>query len=239
MSLNQTQAQILANVRQFASAAGTTDLLRHPDANVRDYINRALGSLHRKLTEAGVGNRYLSSQTVSIVSGTATYALASDFDHLISVDLTANGVKSWLVAYEMNERPMLTDANASYSGVPITYRLRGANVEYLPTPGGTYTSTLWYVPTPTNWSTGTSDASSTFDTINRLDEYLVAYAAKKIATKDRKWDLVKECDSVLAEIGEEIVAIGHSRDRNSPPRPVDEMRTNRWGRRMSVPMRWR
>lgn len=239
MSLTQTQAQILANVRQFADAAGTTALQRHANANVYDYINRALGSLHRKLTEAGLGDRYLSSTTMSLTSGTATYSLPATFDHLISVDLTANGTKTWLVAYEMHERPALTDPASTFSGTPICYRLRGSNIEYLPTPGSSYSSVIWYVPTPTSWATDGTDASSTFDTINRLDEYLVAYASRLIAVKDKKWDLVGQCKALMEEIGDEIASIGHARDRNSPPRPVDEMMHDRFGRRRLIPRRWR
>lgn len=238
MSLNQTQAQILANVRQMTDTAGTTALLKHPSANVYDYINRALASLHRKLTEAGLGDRYLSSTTVTTVSGTATYSLPATFDHLISVDLEANGAKGWLTAYEMHERPMLTDPNAITSGVPVTYRLRGSNIEYLPTPMGVYTSTLWFVPTPTNWATDGSDATSTFDTINRLDEYVIAAASVPIAFKEKNWGLKKELDGVVSGIGEELAAIGRMRDRNSPPRPVDDTLTNRFGRRSRFPTRW-
>src|SRR5687767_4008979 len=157
MALSQTQNQILENVRQFANAKGTTALLRHPNANVYDYINRAFGSLHRKLTEAGLGDRFISSTTVSVTSGTATYALPATFDRLLSLDMNANGSKYWLSKYEMNERPGLTDPSSTYTGVPLTYRLRGSNIEYLPTPGGSYTGTLWYVPTSSNLATDGTD----------------------------------------------------------------------------------
>jgi hypothetical protein len=234
MALTQTQGQIAENVRQFANAKGTTALLRHPNTNVYDYINRAHGSLHRKLTEAGLGDRFLSTTTVTTASGTSTYSLPATFDHLISIDMSANGAKFWLSGHEMNERPGLTDPSATYTGVPLTYRLRGSNIEYLPTPSGVYTSVLWYVPTPTNWATDGSDSSSLFDTINRLDDYIIAYAARFIATKDRAWDLVNECKELCKEIAEEIEVIGHARDRNSPPRPINERPTNRFGRRMHV-----
>lgn len=90
MALTQTLAQIRENVLQFADVKGTTALARHPVATVNDYINRGLGSLHRKLTEALPDQRYLSSSTITTVKGTSLYTLPADFEHLI--DLRAKGV---------------------------------------------------------------------------------------------------------------------------------------------------
>jgi hypothetical protein len=226
VSLTQTLANMRTNVRRFSDAGGTTALVRHPDADLNDYINRGLGSLYRKLTEAVPDQRFLSTTTINLVASTTTYALPADFDSLISVDLTANGVKVWLVAYEMHERPALTDPATSYQGVPFCYRLRGANIEYLPTPSSSYTSSLWYVP---NVTTLAVDAA-TFDTISRLDDYVIAYASRFVAVRDKNWDLASMCKSMCAELEDEIVATGRMRDRNSPSRVVDERQANRWGR---------
>lgn len=227
MALNQTLAQLRASTRKFANVQGTTALLRHPDADVNDYILRAIGSLYRRLTEAQPDQRFLSFTTVTMVNGTSTYALPSDFDSLISVDMTAQGVKVWLTAYENNERPTLTDPAEYTTGIPAYYRLRASNIEYLPTPSYAYTSTVWYVPSAQQPAEGQS-----FDTISRLDDYLVAYASRIIATKDKNWDLVSECRSVCTEMADEIAFIGRSRDRNSPARITDVTVANRWGRRL-------
>ena len=227
MALTQTRTQIRANVRRLSDTGGTNALARHPDADLNEYIDIALGSLHRALSEGIVDQRYLSSTTVSTVAGTLTYALPATFDHLISVDISANGHKSWLAAYEMHERPMLTSPDATTSGVPVAYRLRGANIEYLPSPSGVYSSVLWYVPTPTQF---TADGD-TFDTVNRLDTFLVAYAARFIAVKDKNTTLVGLCNELLGELHADIANVARNRDKNSPVRIVDESVRNRWGRR--------
>lgn len=228
MALTQTRTQIRANVRRLSDTGGTNALVRHPDADLNEYIDQALGALHRALSMGIVDQRYLSSTSVSITEALgASYALPATFDHLISVDLSANGYKSWLTAYEMHERPGLTTPDANTTGTPTTYRLRGSNIEYLPTPGGSYTSVLWYVPTPTQF---TADAD-TFDTVNRLDTFLVAYAARFIGVKDKNTTLVGLCDELIGELREDIAMVSRSRDKNSPPRVVDETRSNRWGRR--------
>ncbi len=227
MALTQSLAQMRNNVRKLADAGGTNARVRHPDPDVNDYVNRGLASLHRKLNEVQGDQHYLSSTSISIVANTLTYSLPADFGHLISADITANGTRSWLAAYEMHERPEFTNPDSSYSGVPSVYRLRGASIEYLPASTGAYTSVLWYVPRPT---TLTLD-SQTFDTINRLDDYVIAYAARFIAVKDKNMELVALCKSLMTELEEDIAQIGRSRDRNSPPRVVDERLHNRWGRR--------
>ncbi len=146
MPLSQSLVQMRTNVRRFANVQGTTALLRHPDADLNDYINRALGSLHRRLTSAMPDQRYLASTTVTTEDGVSTYALPALFDFLISAEMTADGVRRWLQAYEMHERPGIISPDQPVTGVPTVYRLRGGNIELLPTPGDEYDVLLWYVP---------------------------------------------------------------------------------------------
>lgn len=213
-------------VRKFANVQGTTALLRHPDADLNDYINRALGSLHRKLTTALPDQRILASTTITTSSAVTTYALPAGFDHLISAEIVVNGHRTWLQGYEMFERAMLASADQPVEGIPFTYRLRGSNIELLPTPKDDYDVLLWYVPAASQL-TGNTQA---YDTISRLDEYVIAYASRPIAVKDKNWDLVAACKSVMDELSGDIDVLARNRDRNSPPRIVDVYQTDRWGR---------
>lgn len=226
MALTQTLLQLRTNVRRMANVQGTTALQRHPDADLNDYVNRGIAALRRELDVAIPDQRFLTSSTVTTEAGTTTYSLPADFNHLVSIDLTADGRTVWLTPYEMHERAMLTDSAESYSGVPFTYRLRGSNIELLPEPTGVYTATLWYISDP---STLSSDAS-TFDTITRLDDYVVAYAAKLVAIKDKNADVVQMCNDLMANMREDIAMAARTRDKNAPSRIVDERQTDRWGR---------
>ncbi len=226
MALNQSLLQLRNNVRKFSNVQGTTALLRHPDADLNDYLNRALGSLHRKLTTALPDQRYLASTTLTTSDGVATYGLGVNFDHIISLELSADGSRVWLLGYEMHERPALVSPDQAYEGIPFTYRLRGANLELLPVPSGAYTVYIWYVPSSTQL---TSDGQ-VFDTISRLDDYLVAYASRLVAIKDKNWDLAAQCKDLVMELDGEIAVLGRNRDRNSPPRIVDVYMADRWGR---------
>jgi hypothetical protein len=226
MALTQTLAQLRTNVRRMADAGGTTALQRHPDADLNDYVNRGIAALRRELDVAIPDQRFLASSTVTTVAGTTTYSLPADFNHLVSIDILADGTKTWLLPYELHERASLTSPDINSSGVPLAYRLMGGNVELLPAPQGVYTVTLWYVADP---STLSLDAS-TFDTITRLDDYVIAYAAKLVAMKDKNWDLLGACDGLMDRMREDVQFIARSRDRNSPSRIVDESLANRWGR---------
>lgn len=227
MALTQTREQIRDAVRRFTNTQGASALLRHPDADLNEYILRGLSRLRFLLTQANPDQRYLGSTSSSTSDSVTLYSLPSDFGFLIAVDLVANGAKTWLTSYEMHERAALTSADQPSSGIPFCYRLRGGNIEFLPTPGGAYTYTLWYVPHTTEF---TADAS-VLDTINRLDDYVIAYASRFVATKDKNWDLLGECKALMAELTGEIEVIGRSRDQNSLGRISDVHLADRWGRR--------
>lgn len=235
MALTQTLVQLRTNLRLFADVGGANALLRHPDSSCNDYLNRGIAALYRVLETAVPDQRFLAQTTVTTAQGTSLYALPSNFDHLISVDLSANGLKSWLIAYEMHERPALTDPSISYTGIPFCYRLQAGNVELLPVPQGVYTATLWYVP-----SVGQLSADSdTTDTISRLDDYVLAYAGRLVGVRDKNWQFVATCKGIIDEIRADVEVAGRSRDKNSPPRVVDESQADRWGRRHNLPRRWR
>jgi hypothetical protein len=227
MALTQTREDMRDALRSFTNTQGTTALLRHPDAELNGHLLRGLSRLRYRLNQQNPDQRILSSTSAATSDGTSLYSLPSDFSFLISVDIVANGTKSWLTSYEMHERAALTSADQPSSGIPFCYRLRGGNIEFLPVPGGAYTYTLWYVPHTTEF---TSDAS-VLDTINRLDDFVIAYAGRFIATKDKNWDLLGECKALMAELEEEIAVLGRSRDQNSPSRITDVYRADRWGRR--------
>jgi hypothetical protein len=212
--------------RKAANVQGTSALQRHPSADLFDYVNRGIAALDRllKLADNG-GQRFLSSSSIATVDGTELYALPSDFMHLISLSGEVNGVMRWLTAYDNNDRPHLVDTNAGWTGEPIYYRLRQANISLLPVPADVYTLTLWYAPNPSTLTTG-----QTYDSIARLDDYIVTYAARFVAEKDKNWDHYDRLSARLGELKGEIEAIGRNRDLNSPARIVDMTKRDRYGR---------
>ena len=214
----------MADVRKMTDTEGLTS--RHPDSDLADYVNRGYGALYRILAAAIPSHRFLASVTDSLTPYVSTVALPADFRSLLSVDIDANGSRQWLLAYEFHERPFLADQNSSSYGTPNCYRLQAGNIEFLPSPDSAYSYTLWYVPNATQL---TSDAA-TADVIDRLDEYVINFAARIVAKKDKNWDLADRCAAELGEMRSDIEVLGRSRDMNSPPRVVDVTLADRFGR---------
>lgn len=225
MTLSRTIDQMVDGARRCAGVQGTSALERHPDADLFDYCNRGIAALYRILAIADSGQRYLASTTLTTSANTEVYALPSDFMHMVSLSGQINGVQRWYTPYEMQERPHLVDQNAGWTGEPLYYRLRGSNISLLPVPKGVYSLTLWYSPAP-----GTLTTGQTFDTIARLDEYVVWWAAKEIAKKDRNWELHDRLSSDLAKLESQVDAIARNRDQNHGNRIQDVTPRDRFGR---------
>lgn len=225
MALNRTIDQMVDATRKAANIQGTTALQRHPSADLFDYVNRGIAALDRILKVCDTGQRFLSSTSIATVDGTELYALPSDFMHLISLSGEVDGVMRWFTAYEHNERPALADTNAGWTGAPLYYRLRQGNISLLPTPHSVYTLTLWYSPNPSTLTTG-----ETYDTIARFDDYIVTYAARLVAEKDKNWDHYDRLGARLTELRSDIEALGRNRDHASPARIIDVTQRDRFGR---------
>lgn len=225
MALNRTIDQMVNATRRATNALGTTALQRHPDVDVFDYVNRGIAALDRRLKLADTGQRFLSSTTITTAAGTESYALPATFMFLISLSGSIDGVMRWFTPYAHNERPLLSDPNAGWTGEPLYYRIQGSNLSLLPVAAGVYSLTLWYAPNPSTLTTGQS-----YDTIARLDDYIVCYAARLIAEKDSNWELHDRMGARLAELQGEIEAIGRNIDANSPARIVDATVRDRFGR---------
>jgi hypothetical protein len=225
MPLTRTIDQMVDATRRCTDTQGTAALVRHPDVDLFDYVNRGIAALARVLRSVDSGQRFLSSTTITTVAGTELYTLPPDFMFLVSLGGEVNSVQRWLTSYEMNERPHLVDDNAGWTGEPMFYRLRGDNISLVPVPAAVYSLTLWYTANPSTLSTG-----QTFDTIARLDDYVVWWAAKEIAKKDRNWELHDRLGADLAALRADIESIGASRDKNSAARIIDVTQRDRYGR---------
>lgn len=227
MALTRTLDQMVARVRRTCDVEGTSGVARHPTADIYDELNSGVAALNRLFKEVAPGQRFLASTTISTVSGTSVYALPSDFRSLISIDITANGAKTWMTAFETAERAQLTSPTNSSQGVPYVYALQGQNIELLPIPQGIYTVELRYTPTTTELAGGTS----VFDTIERLDDFVVWFASRSVTKKDRLWELHDRLAQDIAKIEKEIRTIARNYDMNAAPRIADVNPPDRFGRR--------
>jgi hypothetical protein len=132
------------------------------DAEILAMVNASIAQLHNIIT--GLDPDYfLSSDDSNVVSGTATYALATDCFKPKGVDLnqlqSGAGERLW-----------------------TRYRIEGSNIRLMPTPGWSETNglRLWYIPTPTVLSAD----SDTYDGISGFDEWVVLNCCVMCAAKE-------------------------------------------------------
>lgn len=178
MAQSVTVSSLITLVRQMADIERSQVCT---DTEIVSYINKAYRELYNAIVLAHQ-NYFVSSGTITLVPGTDTYAVPSDFMKLLGVDLVVDSSQSiTLLPYNLNER------NRSQTGLIYThplqrsfrYILMGSNLKFVPKasiPSGTVT--VWYVPAPADLT-----SVSSFDAINGLDEYVTAAAAEKCLIK--------------------------------------------------------
>jgi hypothetical protein len=226
VALTQTLAQLREAVQRTADVVAFTD--RHPAAYINGLVNRGLGALHRLTAQVNPEFRPLASTTITCDGANTLYALPADFRSLISCEYTdGNDAKSWLTPFEMHERASLTTATERANSVRAHhYRIIGGNIELLPLPPEDHTALLWYATTATQLS---SDAD-TADVFDRLDDYVIWWAAREIADERGDWERAARLDAKLAAMTGDIMVVARQRDVSHPSRIVNLNHADRYGR---------
>lgn len=226
MALTRTLAQLRDSVRRTANVMAFSD--RHPDASINDLINRGIGALHRLTAIVNPEFRPLGSTTVTFDGSATEYALPANCRTVISVEYTDdNDAKTWMTPYELHERASLTTPSVEDSSTRAHhYRVLGTNIEFLPRPPSGHTALVWYATTAPQLS---SDAQ-TVDVFDRLDDYVIWWAAREIAMDRDDWDRHDRLSAKIASLEADIQVLAHHRDRSHPARVVDLNHADRFGR---------
>lgn len=205
--------------RAYQRGGFESALARFPEAEVTAYLNESIADLWDQILRARGFDGYEASTTISTVAGTTVYAVTAAFYELLSVsiDLGAGRGSVPMQRFSSLERPELENPATWGDGQPYAYKLVGNNIELLPTPLAAYSVEVRYIPT----STELSGDSDTFDGINGWEEWAVVDAARKMATKERDWELVGNLQADLRRLEDRIKVMAGSRDRANPRRVVD------------------
>jgi hypothetical protein len=215
VSLTTTLELMRTAVRYTADVVAFTD--KHPDTRINVLINQGLGALSRVCRTTNPEFQPIASTTVTTDGDTTTYALPSNFRSLISVEYTADGFKEWLVPFEMHERAALTTPDtASVSTRACAYRIIGTNIELLPLPPANQSALLWYATSVTQLATD----AATFDTMERLDSYVIWWAAREIAMEREAWERYDRLTQRMQELEGDIRILARSLDLSHPSRIV-------------------
>ena len=118
------------------------------DAEIIRLLNLELAGLQDLLISAQEQDYYLSESTISIVAGTSLYNLPATFYQLKSVTLEWGATRFELVrplnSVKARKRMQNQLVWAEYGSK--AYRLRNAQIEFLPAPTSAVTARLQYIP---------------------------------------------------------------------------------------------
>jgi len=233
VSLTRSLEQIRDSVRRAADVVAFTD--RHTDASVNDLINRGLGALSRVCRTVNPEWLPIASTTITADGVNTSFALPSNFRSLISVEYTGEGHKTFLIPFEMHERAALTDPDVTSSATRSRYyKVVGTNLELLPRPPNAHTVLVWYATRATQL---TSD-SDTVDVMDRLDDFVIWWAAREIAMDRGDWERHDRLSAKIAEITAEVQILARSIDLSHPSRIVDKAHADRYWRVSRRGWRW-
>jgi len=112
----------------------------------RRMINRGYAELYDLIvTSANSEDYFLKSGTISLVSGTATYDLPTDFYKSRGVDLNTGGSEVPLRRYNFSER----NVGGLYSTASdMRYHIQSDSIVFNPKPSSSDTVTIYYIPSP-------------------------------------------------------------------------------------------
>jgi hypothetical protein len=230
MALTRRLDEIRDAVQRTADVVAFTD--KHPVSYINDLINRGLGALSRICRTTNPEFQPLGSTTITTDGSSTSYSLPSNFRSLLSVEYIADGCKTWLIPYELHERSVLTTPDVtSASRRAQFYKVIGSNLELLPLAPANHRAFIWYATTVTQLA---SD-SQTMETMERLDDYVIWYAAREIAQERENWDRVDRLTQRMAELEGDIRILARSIDLSHPGRVTRvefANRYDRYGRRL-------
>jgi hypothetical protein len=177
-----------------------------------------------KLVSAGAGDYLETSTNISIVAGTDTYALPTNFYVALAVDVkTTTGTNyATMKRYSWGERNRL-EFGAGVDRTDTRYRIHGDNIKFKPTPTWTETNSvlLTYVPVPAtllanaNTAVNAAVAANTnVDGVFGWDDWIVYDCLIKFVGGKEEGD-ASEWQGLLAKLNARIEDM-RMRDRHEP-----------------------
>lgn len=160
---------MITSVRRRANIESQTGFI--PDAEIVEYLNTHLADLYDKLVQAGGQPRMRTAYSVSLVSGTDTYALPGDFYQLQSIDILISANQRISARPFMEyERNTFKGWNTPWTvGRPVYYRLQGDNIVFIPMPSASFTAEMHYYAA----FQSLVNVGDRFDGVNGWEEYAI------------------------------------------------------------------
>jgi hypothetical protein len=188
---------------------------------INTYINDAICELHDLLV--GVFEDYYRSlSTITIVGGTESYSLPSDFYKALKVFALSGTVRTQIRKFSLDELEVLSGVdNIPTNSLTVglsRYRILGDKIYFAPVPSQAGSVELWYVSQATQLS-GDSDKLTVYAPVSWWDEYVSLVAAVKL--KIREESDASALAAMMERCRQRIVSASKERDAGEPARVVD------------------
>jgi hypothetical protein len=208
MARTRTLLQLRTEVRN----RGDFQSVRHTDAELTRSINESIAELYDLLVSSNK-DYYLDSKDYSVVAGTDTYALPTDFYKVVGVDVQDSSRWRLMRRFNWSERNQLQESAATKWNT--RYRVMGSNLRLRPSPSWTGTIRFWYIPAPAELV----NDGDTFDGIAGWEEYVITDCVIKGRVKDE--DDVRDLLIAKEKLEKRIKHESHERDDGEPDRVRD------------------
>lgn len=223
MASSVTLAQLRLDARLYADQrpGSATSFITEPE--LTGLVNKKIRELYDMLVAARGSDYYATEGTIAIVAGTSRYNLPSDFYELSSITLewSSNDHELMFPVGSVRERihyeGVLPQNNWSrYSDKG--YRLRAAQLEFLPVPTGSVTARIQYVPVFTDLVAD----GDTFDGINGWEKMVALGVAMEMRVIEKRAS--NDLASMYGEQLARIETMKSERDAEAPKEVVDVTR---------------
>ena len=202
MARTVTLTTMINRVRRETDQEYSASIVSAPfitDAFITDALNEGIAEIWQYLV-TNAPDRARTSTTITVVAGTESYTLPSDFQAIRGVDYPVGSYAASVHPYSFEERNELQGPwTATIEGAPFRYHVHGsavtgsaARISFRPVPATSATVTVYYVAVPAALASG----GDTFDGIIGLESYAVAYAKAKVysRTQDREGEAVAKAE---------------------------------------------
>lgn len=218
----RTLGEIVDAIQRTADVVAFTD--RHPVSYIKDLACRGLGALQTLTATTDPEFRPVGSTQWTTDGITGELTLPVDCRSIIAVQYTVDGSKTFLEPFEWAERPQLADTSISNpTGRAAGFQRLGTSIELLPVPVANHTVKMWYATTVQQPS---ADADPV-DVYDRLDSYVIWWAAREIADERENWQRVASLTTKMQALEADIRILARSRDISTPTRIIDRRNLRR------------
>lgn len=224
MGRSRLLEDVIDDAYKRADQEGATD--RFPRADVVRYINQGRAALRDEIIKAR-GRSYFrkpGGDEFETTANTSVYDLPDDFYQLISVRVAEDGGDNLDPFSPLDEPSLRASGSLDW---PSHYELQEATIELLPLHRAAQTIRLEYIPALED----VVDDSDPVEGYNGWEEFIVDFAALKMAEKDDEPRLKADLRQSLKDMKLRIAELAPKRDRFRAERTKDVRGSRMFGRR--------